>query len=83
MNSRVGVQQTSPFVRTKTAFRPSDHFEGKLASASASDDQIRDHAYQLYELRGRGEGRALDDWLSAERQLNLRARKNRANKVIF
>jgi len=32
-------------------------------------DRIRAEAYALYERRGRQEGRALEDWLNAERQL--------------
>ena len=30
------------------------------------EDQIRRRAYQLYEVRGRGDGRELEDWLQAE-----------------
>jgi DUF2934 family protein len=32
-------------------------------------DRIRAEAYALYEQRGRQEGRALEDWLKAERQV--------------
>jgi hypothetical protein len=32
-------------------------------------DRIRAEAYALYEQRGRQEGRALEDWLNAERQV--------------
>ena len=32
-------------------------------------EQIRQCAYELYELRGRGDGHELDDWLLAESQL--------------
>ena len=31
--------------------------------------EIAELAYQLYEARGRVDGRAVDDWLEAERQL--------------
>ncbi|OAI48597.1 hypothetical protein AYO43_03515 [Nitrospira sp. SCGC AG-212-E16] len=31
-------------------------------------DRIRAEAYALYEQRGRQDGRALEDWLHAERQ---------------
>ncbi len=31
-------------------------------------DRIRAEAYALYEQRGRQDGRALEDWLNAERQ---------------
>jgi hypothetical protein len=32
-------------------------------------DRIALRAYELYEQRGREEGRALEDWVNAERQL--------------
>ncbi|HZL68773.1 MAG TPA: DUF2934 domain-containing protein [Candidatus Limnocylindrales bacterium] len=32
-------------------------------------EQIRQRAYELYELRGRADGHELDDWLLAESQL--------------
>ena len=32
-------------------------------------DRIARRAYELYEQRGRQEGRALEDWVNAERQL--------------
>jgi hypothetical protein len=32
-------------------------------------DRIARRAYELYEQRGRQEGRALEDWLNAERQV--------------
>ena len=40
---------------------------------SPNDAQAQDRiallAYELYEQRGRQEGRALEDWVNAERQL--------------
>ena len=30
---------------------------------------IRARAYELFEIRGRDDGRALDDWLQAEREI--------------
>jgi len=47
---------------------------------AVSDEQIRIHAYELYQRRGGTEDRAVEDWLSAE--ASLAARKNRANKMI-
>ena len=32
-------------------------------------EQIRQRAYELYELRGQGDGHELDDWLRAESEL--------------
>jgi len=34
-------------------------------------DRIARQAYELYEERGRQEGRALEDWLNAERNLKV------------
>lgn len=34
-------------------------------------DRIAQQAYELYEKRGRQEGRALEDWLNAERNLKV------------
>lgn len=34
-----------------------------------AQDRIALRAYELYEQRGRQEGRALEDWVEAERQL--------------
>lgn len=39
-------------------------------------DQIRRRAYELYEERGRQEGRELEDWLRAEEEVT--GRKARA-----
>jgi hypothetical protein len=36
------------------------------ASASPSDDEIRDYAYHLYDQSGFAAGRDLDNWLEAK-----------------
>ena len=79
--SKAKVLQNSSSVRAKPVSSSTDRFEDKPVSGAVSHDEIRDHAYKLYELRGRTEGYALEDWFAAERYLS--ARKNRANKVIF
>jgi outer membrane protein TolC len=38
-------------------------------SADERHARIAAHAYQLYEQRGREDGRDLDDWLTAEQQI--------------
>jgi hypothetical protein len=38
-------------------------------------EQIRRRAYELYEQRGREDGRALDDWLQAESEVSQRKAK--------
>lgn len=47
----------------------------KLAVASVTEEAIRQRAYELYERRGRLDGYAVDDWLTAEAELQLK-RKN-------
>lgn len=42
------------------------------AGMAGLDEQIRARAYELYEQRGRSDGYALDDWLSAEAELKQR-----------
>ena len=38
-------------------------------NGAQAQDRIALRAYELYEQRGRQEGRALEDWVNAERQL--------------
>lgn len=38
-------------------------------------EQIRLRAYELYEQRGRGDGRDLDDWLQAESEVKQKKAK--------
>ncbi len=40
-----------------------------VKSQSVPMQEIRFHAYELYERRGRGDGHALDDWLQAEAEV--------------
>jgi hypothetical protein len=41
----------------------------QLLEPQSEHDEIRKRAYELYEQRGRQAGRALDDWLTAEREI--------------
>jgi outer membrane protein TolC len=41
----------------------------QASKGARAQDRIAQRAYELYEQRGRQDGRALEDWLSAERQL--------------
>jgi len=50
--------ETSPFTASKTV-QPPDQIQG----------QIRQRAYEMYELRGREDGHDLDDWLIAESEV--------------
>jgi DUF2934 family protein len=52
-----GSETTGPAEQTSKGAWAHDHI------------RIRAQAYALYEQRGRQEGRALEDWLNAERQV--------------
>lgn len=41
----------------------------QASKGAPAQDRIAQRAYELYEQRGRQEGRAMEDWLIAERQL--------------
>lgn len=41
----------------------------QASKAALAHERIARRAYELYEQRGRQEGRALEDWVKAERQL--------------
>ncbi len=45
-------------------------------AASAGRERIAERAYQLYMERGGSDGRDLDDWLEAERELARRKAKD-------
>ena len=40
-----------------------------VQSPDQIEEKIRQRAYELYELRGRQDGRDLDDWLTAELEI--------------
>lgn len=42
---------------------------GDTTAATADRDRIAQRAYELYMARGGDDGRDLDDWLEAEREL--------------
>jgi hypothetical protein len=44
-------------------------YAGELTGAVADRDRIAERAYQKYVERGGSDGRDLDDWLEAEREL--------------
>ena len=51
----------------KSRLRTEDRAGG---AAVADRERVAVRAYELYVARGCGEGHDLDDWLSAERELN-------------
>jgi hypothetical protein len=46
-----------------------------VAADQNLEQEIRSRAYALYEERGRGDGRDLDDWLRAEMEITAAVRK--------
>lgn len=48
----------------------------RASKGAPAQDRIAQRAYELYEQRGRQEGRAMEDWLNAERQLAGAASKS-------
>jgi Protein of unknown function (DUF2934) len=55
---------------TDTTRKPQTNIAIKPDSNLA--DRIRRRAYELYEERGREEGREVEDWLRAEAEVNSR-----------
>ncbi len=55
--------------------------EATESSASIERDRIAERAYELYISRGRQDGRELEDWLAAERELTAHGRdKTRSSR---
>jgi len=57
---------------------------GDTTAVNMEPDRVAQRAYELYLARGGGDGQAIDDWLSAERELlNSRTARSRTprNKV--
>jgi hypothetical protein len=44
---------------------------GDTTAAAPDRDRIAARAYELYLARGGGDGLAMDDWLSAEREVGM------------
>jgi len=44
------------------------------ATASVTEEAIRERAYELYEQRGMVDGHAVEDWLAAEAELQLKSK---------
>ena len=71
--SRITVSQSAtPTLAGTPRDSPNAEQSGPAIQISKADwthERIERRAYELYEQRGRQEGRALDDWVNAERQL--------------
>jgi hypothetical protein len=60
-SKRIKLQTSTP----KSTIPPTT----AISEPPPSQDEIRERAYQLYEDRGREDGRAQQDWLKAEHQV--------------
>jgi len=67
--SRTTPQRAPARSRTRPASEKTGPAEQAAWRAEVHHDRVARRAYELYEQRGRQEGRALEDWLNAERQL--------------
>jgi len=54
--------------------QPTPFTRPKAVSPENTEDRIRQRAYELYEQRGREDGHDLDDWLTAEAEVNQNTR---------
>jgi len=57
------------FEDTETPDAPAPQSAGDTTAATIDRDRVAQRAYELYLARGCAEGRDLDDWLCAEREL--------------
>jgi hypothetical protein len=78
MSKETTVNRATPAKPSATSHAgPGNETAGPAVQAArhAEGHQVRvaQRAYELYEQRGRQEGRALEDWMNAERQLLGRA----------
>ena len=74
MSKETTVSRTTPTMPAATSQAAPGGEKTGLAEqaarrAAAHQGRVTQRAYELYEQRGRQEGRALEDWLNAERQL--------------
>jgi outer membrane protein TolC len=67
--SRTTAQRTPATSHTRQAGEQTGQMAQAFKRAAADHAHIAQRAYELYEQRGRQEGRALEDWLQAEREL--------------
>ena len=81
LNPKAGIGQVPSAIPQKVhPVESRTSAETDHLSAGVSEDAIRTHAYELYERRGRSQGHAVEDWLTAE--AHLMARKNRVDKKL-
>jgi len=67
--SRTTTQRAVATPRTSSASEQTGQMAQAFKRAAADHADIAQRAYELYEQRGRQDGRDLEDWLKAEREL--------------
>jgi hypothetical protein len=67
--SRTTAQRAPARSRTRPASEKTGLMAQAFKRAAADHAHIAQRAYELYEQRGRQDGRDLEDWLKAEREL--------------
>jgi len=67
--SRTTAQRAPATSRTRPAGEKTGQRAQATREAAPNHDRIARRAYELYDERARQDGRALEDWLNAERQL--------------
>jgi hypothetical protein len=50
------------------AVQAAPQLSGETMVANLDRERVAARAYELYQARGGGDGRAMDDWLAAERE---------------
>ena len=73
---REQVMMTEPPAKTAT-FPSAEKKNGHSGNGNATagpdlENEIRNRAYELYERRGRQDGKAQDDWFQAEAEVRTR-----------
>lgn len=67
--NRTSAQRSAVTSQTNPAGEKTGQTAQVVGGTAADHGHIAQRAYELYEQRGRQEGQALEDWLTAERQL--------------
>ena len=67
--SRTTAQRSPATFHTGLAGEQTGQMAQAFKRAAADHSDIAQRAYELYEQRGRQDGRDLEDWLKAEREL--------------
>jgi hypothetical protein len=66
----IGTEELRSDITSLEPDLPAPQSTGDTTAAAPERDQVAMRAYELYLARGGADGGALDDWLSAERELS-------------